>query len=54
MLTIWEYVNRNGIPRNIYLDRFSAYYAKEKLTDFARAMKELGVEIIYAKSPQGK
>ncbi len=54
MLTIWEYVNRNGIPRSIYLDRFSAYYAKEKLTDFARAMKELGVEIIYAKSPQGK
>jgi transposase-like protein len=54
MLTIWEYVKCNGIPRSIYLDRFSAYYAKEKLTDFARAMKELSIELIYAKSPQGK
>jgi transposase-like protein len=54
MLTIWEYVNQNGIPRSIYLDRFSAYYAKEKLTDFSRAMKEMEVEVIYAKSPQAK
>lgn len=54
MLTMWEYIKHNGIPRSIYLDRFSTYYAKYKLTDFARAMKELGVEIIYAKSPQGK
>ena len=54
MLTMWEYLKYNGIPRSIYLDRFSAYYAKEKLTDFARAMKELCVEVIYAKSPQGK
>ena len=54
MLTMWEYIKHNGIPRSIYLDRFSAYYAKEKLTDFARSMKELGVELIYAKSPQGK
>ena len=54
MLTMWEYVNQHGIPRSIYLDRFSAYYAEKKLTDFARAMKELNVEVIYAKSPQGK
>jgi transposase-like protein len=54
MLTIWEYVKLHGIPRSIYLDRFSAYYAKEKLTDFARAMKELYVDVIYAHSPQGK
>lgn len=54
MLTMWEYVKQNGIPRSIYLDRFSAYYAKYKLTDFSRAMKELSIEVIYAKSPQGK
>lgn len=54
MLTIWEYVKDNGIPRSIYLDRFSTYYAKGKITDFARAMKELGIEVIYAHSPQGK
>jgi len=54
MLTLWEYVNGNGIPRSIYLDRFSAYYAKNSLTDFSRAMKELGVEVIYAHSPQAK
>jgi transposase-like protein len=54
MLTIWEYVKHNGIPRSIYLDRFSVYYARDKLTDFSRAMKELGVEVIYANSPQAK
>lgn len=54
MLTIWKYVNQNGIPRSIYLDRFSAYYAKETLTDFSRAMREMEVEVIYAKSPQAK
>jgi len=54
MKTNWEYVKQNGIPRSIYLDRFSAYYAKETLTDFGRAMRELGVEVIYAKSPQAK
>ena len=54
MLTMWAYVKHRGIPRSIYLDRFSAYYAKGKLTDFSRAMKELGIEIIYAHSPQAK
>jgi len=54
MQAMWEYIKHNGIPRSIYLDRFSAYYAKDKLTDFGRAMKELGVEIIYAHSPQAK
>jgi hypothetical protein len=49
-----EYVKANGIPRSIYVDRASVYYAEGKLTDFGRAMKELGVELIYAKSPQAK
>ncbi len=54
MQTLWEYVKHTGIPRSIYLDRFSAYYAKDKLTDFSRAMKELCIEVIYAHSPQAK
>lgn len=52
--SIWEYVKQNGIPRSIYVDRASVYYAEGKLTDFGRAMKELDVEMIYAKSPQAK
>jgi transposase len=54
MLTMWEYVNKHGIPRSIYTDRGSVYYAEGKLTDFGRAMKQLKVETIFAKSPQAK
>jgi transposase len=54
MLTMWEYVNKHGIPRSIYTDRGSVYYAEGKLTDFGRALKELNVEVIFAKSPQAK
>jgi hypothetical protein len=54
LLTMWEYVNKYGIPRSIYTDRGSVYYAREKLTDFGRAMKQLNVELIIAKSPQAK
>ena len=54
MMALWEYIKINGIPRSIYTDRASVYYAEGKLTDFGRAMKELGVELIFAKSPQAK
>ncbi len=54
LLTMWEYVNKYGIPRSIYTDRGSVYYAREKLTDFGRAMKQLNVKLIFAKSPQAK
>lgn len=54
LLSMWEYVKTNGIPRSIYVDRASVYYAEGKLTDFGRAIKELGVELIFAKSPQAK
>ena len=54
MLTMWEYVKRNGRPRSIYTDKYSIYYAEGRLTDFARAMKELNIQMIYAKSPQAK
>ena len=52
--TLWEYVNKYGIPRSIYTDRYKVYKAEGKLTDFGRAMKELKVETIYANSPQAK
>jgi len=54
MKTMWEYVLLNGIPKSIYLDRHSVYYSEDNLTDFSRAIKELNMEIIYAKSPQAK
>lgn len=47
-LTLWEYVNKYGIPRSIYTDKYSVYKAEGKLTDFGRAMKELDIQTIYA------
>jgi transposase len=54
MQTVWEYINKYGIPRSIYTDRGSVYYAEDKLTDFGRAMKELGIQMIFAKSAPAK
>src|SRR4030065_297855 len=54
LLTLWEYVNKYGIPRSIYTDKYSVYKAEGKLTDFGRAMKELNIEPIFANSPQAK
>ena len=61
------YIRQHGIPRSIYLDRHSTYktnkkYAytdwpfrdKEELTQFGRACQQLGIELIYANSPQAK
>jgi transposase len=53
MLT--TYVELYGIPREFYVDFGSVYYAKKnRLTDVARALSRLGVNIIYARSPQAK
>jgi transposase len=54
LLTMWYYVLKYGIPRSIYTDRFSVYKAEGQLTDFGRAMKELNIQTIFAKSPQAK
>jgi hypothetical protein len=46
-----------GLPRAVYVDRHSIYRDEdhpEKPTQFGRAMKELGVELIRAHSPQAK
>ena len=57
-----EYVKTLGKPSKIYLDRFSTYKINTKhlfddpkvLTQFERTMKELDVDVIHARSPQGK
>jgi hypothetical protein len=61
-----RYIRKYGIPVSIYLDRLSAYKSPGKLSmeeaadetellsEFERAMKELGVEVKHAYSPQAK
>lgn len=62
------YVKKHGLPKSIYLDKHSTYKTnkkqerykewpfrdKEELTQFARACKQLGIELKYAHSPQAK
>ena len=52
-----QWVKRHGVARSLYVDRHSIYRDDdhpEKPTQFGRAMKELGVELICANSPQAK
>lgn len=61
------YIRQYGISKSIYLDRHSTYkinkkYSytdwpfrdKQELTQFGRACQQLGIELIYANSPQAK
>jgi hypothetical protein len=60
------YIKKHGIPLSVYLDKHSTYKSQKKLTiedelnnidplsNFGRALSELGVELIYANSPQAK
>jgi hypothetical protein len=52
-----RWVKKHGLPRSLYVDRHSIYRDEdhpEKPTQFGRAMQELAVELILAKSPQAK
>lgn len=59
-----RYTRKYGIPISIYLDRHTTYkspkkaefpqYDEEPLSQFERAMKELGVQVSHAHSPQAK
>jgi hypothetical protein len=52
-----RWVKSQGVPRSVYVDRHSIYRDEEhpeKPTQFGRAMQELNVELIQARSPQGK
>ena len=61
-----KYINKNGIPNSIYLDKHTTYKSNGKptiedelnnrrpLSQFERACEELGVDVIHANSPQAK
>lgn len=60
MLTTREYFERFGKPLSLYTDRGVVYRVnhnnleRDKVTQFGRALRELGVNIVYAHSPQAK
>lgn len=63
VMDFWlRYAGILGIPKGVYLDRFSTYSMNHKLakenpdtlTQFERASKEVGMEVIHAQSPQAK
>jgi transposase len=61
-----RYARRHGLPRSLYVDQHSIYRPDSEATDadlldncppetqFGRAMRELDVELILARSPQAK
>ena len=61
-----RYTKKYGLPISVYLDRHSTYKSMKKLSEweelegvepmsqFERALSELGVEVIHAYSPQAK
>lgn len=62
-----RYIRKYGLPMSVYLDKHSTYKSWAKLTDedimagreeplsqFQRALQELGVQVIHAHSPQAK
>jgi hypothetical protein len=66
MALLWKWIDRYGIPRALYTDKKNVYVVDEKtrklaaesgaevFTQFGRACKKLGIEIITAHSPQAK
>ena len=61
-----RYIRKHGIPISLYMDKHSTYKATgkptiedelngtEPMSEFGRALKELGVQLIHAHSPQAK
>lgn len=54
MRAMRTYVERIGIPQQLYVDNGSVYKDVKTKTQFELAMDDLGVEIIRAHSPQAK
>jgi hypothetical protein len=61
--TFWKECAESGkLPKRLYVDKFSTYKVNHKraldepemITQFERALKTLGVELIRANSPQAK
>jgi transposase-like protein len=61
-----RYIKKHGLPLSVYLDKYKTYKStakptledelndREPLSDFERALRELGVEVRHANSPQAK
>jgi len=61
-----RYIRRYGVPLKVYLDKHTTYKSNgkptleeelegiEPLSEFERALREMGVEVIHAHSPQAK
>jgi hypothetical protein len=61
-----RYIQKYGIPQSVYLDKHTTYKSPAKpsvedelediqpMTQFGRACKEIGIEVIWANSPQAK
>ena len=66
MDSLWRYIKRYGLPQSVYLDKYKTYKATRPpnlyeelrgegaMTQYQRALRELGIEIIHANSPQAK
>ena len=66
MELLWRWIEQYGIPRALYTDRKNVYVldqetraraadsGQEALTQFGRACRQLGIEIIEAYSPEAK
>ena len=66
MRLLWGWIERYGIPMAVYVDKKTVYVVdkksreraqdegREALTQFGRACKKLGIEIITANSPEAK
>jgi IS30 family transposase len=60
MIASQHYFEKHGLPQSFYVDYGSAFSVNlnnpdhDKLTQFERAMQELGIQVIHAKSPQAK
>ncbi|CAH7455989.1 transposase [Vibrio chagasii] len=61
MVTTHEYIEAHGKPQALYSDRHSIFHSSTKKgieaknsTQFGRALKELGIELICANSSQAK
>ena len=53
-LLLRDYFQTHGMPQSLYVDHGSVYATEDGITQFRRAMKELGIQVIYANSPQAK
>ncbi|MCC7308439.1 MAG: ISNCY family transposase [Acidobacteria bacterium] len=66
MRILWRWIDRYGVPKSLYVDKKNVFVPAEKdaenariegrqcLTQFGRACKLLGIEIIRAHSPEAK